>query len=326
MADDTLAWLLGCDEPWTRYRTLVDLLDRPENDDEVRAARVELLTHPRVKELIAATATWGALPLKRHNDAAHPLHAFKVLADFGLRAGDAGVAAGLAQVLAHRDPQGAFLTLVNVPTAFGGTGQDVWAWMPCDAPLLLHALAALGAEDSSAMQGARRHLLGLVGENGWRCEGSTDLGRFHGPGRRSDPCPIANVYALEALAHYPDLGDHPAVRAGMEMLLRHWERRAEDRFYLFGVGTDYRKLKYPFIWYDLLHVAEVLGHFTDACADWRYREMLDAILVQADARGRYTPGSMYRAWNGWSFADKKAPSPWLTCQVLLVLRRAGRWP
>jgi len=33
----------------------------------------------------------------------------------------------------------------------------------------------------------------------------------------------------------------------------------------------------------------------------------------------YTAGSMYRAWKGWSFADKKHPSPWLTFLVLRVL-------
>jgi len=31
---DVIRWLLDSDEPWTRYRTLVDLLDRPEGDPE----------------------------------------------------------------------------------------------------------------------------------------------------------------------------------------------------------------------------------------------------------------------------------------------------
>jgi hypothetical protein len=30
---------------------------------------------------------------------------------------------------------------------------------------------------------------------------------------------------------------------------------------------------------------------------------------------------MYLAWNGWSFADKKTPAPWLTYLVLRILRR-----
>jgi hypothetical protein len=30
---------------------------------------------------------------------------------------------------------------------------------------------------------------------------------------------------------------------------------------------------------------------------------------------------MYRAWKGWSFADKKRPSPWLTFLVLRIQHR-----
>jgi hypothetical protein len=30
---------------------------------------------------------------------------------------------------------------------------------------------------------------------------------------------------------------------------------------------------------------------------------------------------MYRAWKGWSFADKKNPSPWLTLLVHRILKR-----
>jgi hypothetical protein len=51
--------------------------------------------------------------------------------------------------------------------------------------------------------------------------------------------------------------------------------------------------------------------------------MVEAITAQADEDGRYTASSMYRAWKGWSFADKKNPSPWLTFLVLRVQRRMG---
>ena len=31
-----IQWLLASQEPWTRYRTLVDLLGRPQDDAEVK--------------------------------------------------------------------------------------------------------------------------------------------------------------------------------------------------------------------------------------------------------------------------------------------------
>ena len=321
MTDTTLDWLLDSDEPWTRYRTLLDLLDRPEDDPDVQAARAAMLAHPRVQTLVAETATWGEKPLKRHNDAGHPIYAFSTLADFGLRAGDPGLAAGLEAVLAHQSPGGAFQTVVNIPTRFGGSGQDEWSWMVCDAPTLLYALLAFGLGSDARVQQAVAHLAGLVDDNGWRCRVDARLGKFRGPGRKDDPCPIANVYALKALSLAPEPLDSPATRAGAEMLLSHWENQTERKIYLFGIGTDFRKLKYPFVWYDVLHVADVLSRYPFVRDDPRFREMVAAITAQADASGRYTAGSMFQAWKGWSFADKKKPSPWLTCLVLRILRR-----
>ena len=90
---------------------------------------------------------------------------------------------------------------------------------------------------------------------------------------------------------------------------------------MFGIGTDFRKLKYPFVWYDILHVVDVLSHFPFVQGDSRFREMVDTITAQADEQGLYTATSMYRAWKSWSFADKKSPSPWLTFLVLRILKR-----
>jgi len=321
MSTDVIQWLPECDEPWTRYRTLVDLLDRQENDPEVQAARAGMLAHPQVQELIAEVATWPGRPLKRHNDASHPIYALSTLADFGIRADNSLMAAGIDAVMAHQAPEGPFQTLVNIPQAFGGTGEDTWTWILCDAPTLLYSLAAMGLADDPRVRRAAGHLAELVDDNGWRCVAAPELGKFRGPGRKSDPCPIVNVYALRALAQVPGMLDRPATRTAAEMLLWHWEHQGERKIYMFGIGTDFRKLKYPFVWYNALHVVEVLSRFPFVRADSRFREMVNTLTAQVDEQGRYTASSMYRAWKGWSFADKKNPSPWLTLLVLRVRRR-----
>ena len=319
---DQIQWLLGSGEPWTRYRTLVDLLDRPEDDAEVQNARAEMVTHPQVQALVEEAATWPGYALKRHNDARHPLYKFSTLADFGVRASDPGMDVGIEAVLARQSAEGAFQTPINIPQVFGGTGEDVWTWVVCDAPTLAYALLALGLGDDPRVQRAVDCLVGLVDNNGWRCKAAPELGsRFKGPGRKDDPCPIANVYALKVLSQVPELIDSPAAHAGAEVLLSHWEHQGERKMFLFGIGTDFRKLKYPFVWYDVLHVTDVLSRFPFACTDSRFREMVRAIIDQADDAGRYTATSMYRAWKGWSFADKKNPSPWLTLLALQVQRR-----
>jgi len=316
-------WLLDSAEPWTRCRTLRDLLRRPEDDAEVSAARAALLAHGQVQSLIALAATWPGRAILRHNDAGHPLYALSTLADFGLAAADPGMARVAEAVLAHQSPDGALQSVLNVAPAFGGTGADTWSWVLCDAPTLLYALLALGLGQEPRVQAAVAHLVNIVDETGWRCRCGPELGRFRGPGRKADPCPIANVYALKALSLVPEYLDSPETRRGVEMLLGHWERRAEVKYYLFGAGSDFRKLKYPFVWYDILHVADVLSRYPFVHADPRFGELVAAITAQADADGRYTAGSMYQAWRGWSFADKKQPSPWLTFLALRIQARVG---
>ncbi len=316
-----IQWLLDADEPWTRYRTYVDLLNGLESDADVGQARAEMLAHPQVQELMATAVSWPGYALKRHNDAKHPLYAFSTLADFGVRHDDPDMRPALEKVLAHQSAEGSFQTQVRLYKRFGGLDGEYWTWMACDAPTLTYTLLAMGLEDDARVQQAVDHLMSQMQENGWRCTVAPELGGFYGPGRRDAPCPIANVYALKVLSFRSEWLNSEAARRGTEVLLRHWARQYEKKLYLFGTGTDFRKLKYPFVWYDILHVADVLSRFPFVHDDPRFQEMVQTITQQADEDGRYTATSMYRAWKGYSFADKKRPSPWLTFLVMRIQTR-----
>jgi hypothetical protein len=51
---DPIPWLLEPENPSVRYWTLTDILDRPADDPEVRAARAAIPTHSPAAELLAA--------------------------------------------------------------------------------------------------------------------------------------------------------------------------------------------------------------------------------------------------------------------------------
>ena len=284
MTQEIIRYLIDADEPWTRYRTRIDLLGMAEDAPEVKEDRAAMLEHPLVKELISKSTTWPGYPLKRHNDAKHPLHTMAVLADFGLKTSDPGMNEVIEKVLSHQSPEGAFETKVQLYKQFGGLEGEYWTWMSCDMPLLLYVLSSFGLEDGKPLEEAKALLLSLAEENGWRCKSSPTLGTFKGPGKKEDPCPIANVYALRALSLDPERREDPRVKNGIEMLLHHWEIQGEKKYFLFGIGTDFRKLKYPLIWYDILHFADVLSMFPTAIADPRYKDMLHVLADQL--RGR----------------------------------------
>jgi hypothetical protein len=68
-------------------------------------------------------------------------------------------------------------------------------------------------------------------------------------------------------------------------------------------------------------IAPRKSRFPFVRTDRRFREMVDTLTAQADGQGCFTARSMYRAWKGWSFADKKHPSPWLTLLCHRALER-----
>jgi hypothetical protein len=49
--------------------------------------------------------------------------------------------------------------------------------------------------------------------------------------------------------------------------------------------------------------------------------MVAEVMSLRDLLGRVTAGPMYRAWKGWSFADKRTPSPFLTLLTLRIEQR-----
>jgi hypothetical protein len=105
MATYAIEWLLQSDEPWPRYRTLVDLLDRVQQEADAPKARSEMLEHLKVQELIAEAGNWTGCALKRHNDASHLVHMRSTLAHVpcaeGPEAGRNGRLAPIAPSAVH---------------------------------------------------------------------------------------------------------------------------------------------------------------------------------------------------------------------------------
>ena len=315
-------WLLE-GPPWVQYRARLDLAGQPEDARQVLAARQAVTADQQVQTLVADLAAWPGPPLRRHNDASHLLHKLVFVADLGLRAGDPGMDQIIESTLDRRSSQGVPQILFNIPSRYGGTGEDQLGWMLCDSPLVLYALLKLGLSDDRRGEAAVRHLLGLIRENGWPCAVAPELGKFRGPGRKADPCPYATLLMLKVLSQPPGLRDSSACRAGAETLLSLWEQRKERRPYLFAMGTDFAKLKTPLIWYDILHVTDVLTQFPWLREDNRLREMVQIVKAKADERGRFTSESVWRAWREWDFGQKRNPSRWVTLVAQRMLKRAN---
>ena len=317
MSDFLIDWLLE-GTPWVQYRTRVDLLGQAESEAEVRAARQAMLADPQVQGLLTELAEWPGEVLASHKSAGLHMHKLTFIADLGLRADDPGMDKVTARIFEHQSADGPFQMPMNISESYGGAGKDMWAWALCDAPVTLYGLLKMGLGADPRVRKSAEYLMGLVRDNGWPCAVSPELGKWRGPGRKDDPCPYANLVMLKALAQ-TEWRDSPAVRAGAETALSLWTESQSRHPYMFYMGNDFRKLKAPLIWYDLLHVLAVLTQFPFLKGDPRLEEMLALLASKADPQGRYTPESIWKAWSAWDFGQKKEPSRWLTLLVHRIL-------
>jgi len=307
---------------WVQYRTRQDLLDQSEEAPEVVEARQAMLGEAPIQKIVEELSNWPGEVLSSHKSASQPYHKLNLLADLGFRDSDPGLDRIVERVVAHISEQGPFQLPMNISTSYGGSGKDVWAWALCDAPLIVYALIKLGLSERPPVQKALHYLVGLVRDNGFPCAVSPELGHWRGPGRKGDPCPYANLAMLKPLSQVKDLLDSPASQAGVETLLGLWENRPDQHPYIFYMGTDFCKLKAPLIWYDILHVLDVLSWFPWVHSDPRYQDMLNLVLAKADSKGLFIPESIYAPWKDWDFGQKKAPSAWITFLVYRIYQRS----
>ncbi|HHD16590.1 MAG TPA: hypothetical protein ENK47_07770 [Euryarchaeota archaeon] len=314
--EETVEWLLE-GPPYVRYRTEVDLLGKGDCGD----SRSEMLSHKGVRELVDECRNWPGPPVKRHNDSKLLLHKLCFLSELGLNENDPWIEEICESAMGDQDPDGPFRIRTILNERYGGSGREQSAWYLCDAPTVVYSLAKLGWKGDERVLDARNHLLSLVHENGWRCAVSSELGKFRGPGRKTAECPYANLVMLKMISAFPDLINGSEAGKGISALCDLWTERKVRRPFLFAMGTDFMKLKAPMIWYNILHVTEVLSRFPGARKDERFLQMVDIIRDKADDNGRYTAESIYLSWAGWDFSRKKEPSPWITYRVLNILKR-----
>ena len=141
-------WLLT-GEPYVRYRTYIDLLDLPVDAHEVKQARAEMISHPLVRGLLSELEDWPGGVINNHKKTGLLIHKLAFLADLGLTVRDPGVEAIASQITKHLSERGVPEVLLNIPKAFGGTGEDMWAWTLCDTPRIYYSLKKMGAESAA---------------------------------------------------------------------------------------------------------------------------------------------------------------------------------
>jgi hypothetical protein len=308
----TRQWLLAAPEPYIRYQVL--RLLEPE-----RADTGLLDEDPFIGETIRGLADWREDTLTRHDKPGHFLHRLAMLADLGVTARTDGAGPLVKQLLTNIRSDGSFPIRIMLPTVFGGSGEAEENWLICDFPLVVYTLLQMTGL-TAELQRSLELLASLAGHEHYTCGGS--IPRFKGPGLRGEVCPYANLLAARAFAAHPDYAGSPPALLAARTVLNQWDTRRERKPFLFAMGTDFLKLKFPLVWYNVLHVLVGLSGVTGIPQDPRYRQMLGHLRAKLDAEGRVKPESIYMIYKGQEWSRKKEPSRLLTVMVHQLLAEA----
>jgi hypothetical protein len=318
-------WLLEDDEanPSIRYFALRDLLELPDSDVEVLAAREAILRSGPVPVILAAQEPSGAWV--KSGSGYSPKYrgtvwSLLILAELGADPQEPRLRKGCEYLLEHSiASNGAF-------SAYQGLIPS--GAIHCLNGNLLFALERLGFGNDPRLQTVidwlARAILGeppiqyyTWGTTGPNFACGINLGQ---------PCGWGANKAIRGLLAVPRPERTPlierALQAGADFLLSR-DPAVADYPYTQRVSSNWFKLGFPLsYWSDVLEtVANLVG--LGFGADPRLQPALEWILAKQDVQGRWKLGN---SLNGKMWVDIEArgkPSKWITLRALRVLKRAG---
>ncbi len=221
------------------------------------------------------------------------------LADIGFKAEELNFDSSFQKILDLEDNHHKFLISKEMKPDFF-----------CISSILLTAMVKMSEHVKDRL---RTHLATIMDaqrlDGGWHCAKSRAVGQKL---EESESCLMDNLNILMLLAEYEEYVNEPKLEGAIDLLLAHWRRRDEKwRPYGFGIGSDFKKLRYPAFKYGVLRVLDVLSMYPYAVKQAEFSDMMGCVLHKAD-NGRYRPESVSKMFNKFDFGQKKEPSRWLT--------------
>lgn len=315
--DAAISWLLRSEDPSVRFLTLTELLDEPNDSDQVRATQDEIPNGPRVRALLAGQRSDGGFGVHPYQKWSGAHWRLVSLVELGFHTCEARTTAAANQVLrwlmgdAHR----------RAIKKIGGltrrcASQEGNALAVC---------SRLGLTDDDRVRQLAQSLVEWQWpDGGWNCDKKKQA--HHSSFYES----LAPLWGLAE--YHRRSGDERVLQAAeraSEFFLRHRLFRSEKTGDV--INPEWLQLHYPLYWhYDILQALRVLA-LLGKLNDPRVQEALDIVERKGTPDGRWQPEGYY-----WRRPGRIAPNvevvDWgrndanemITLNALRVLKSAGR--
>ncbi|NOQ22563.1 MAG: hypothetical protein GQ565_07940 [Candidatus Aegiribacteria sp.] len=319
---DPIPWLLES-EPWTKLRTEIDILDTQISSLKIKNIKKEIINDSKIVHLIQETSDWLPVAPGRNNDPKLSYFKLRMLSDFGLSQKDKQINEIIRKTDTHKINK--LFAVRGTPPERPKKGEkfqkpdpfaDVWHVSPCNSPMITYSLLALGCNNSSVKNSVSEIADLWDTPQGWFCHYFFVNSQFK---KLNAGCPMAGLMALEVFSQIPELKESKQSKNAFAPLEFHW--KIKKSIYYFGRSNKFWTLKYPFVWYNALYLADVLTRFDFLKGHTLVQEIVDWIENSQDEKGRFKPTSMFMPYKSWSFGNKKEPSPWITFLCCRILKR-----
>ncbi len=306
-------WLMN-GEPFVKYRTLIDLLDRNPSDKEVLAVGKSIPRHKLIKQILSKQnkdGYWGKPDdiYKWWPKKDTTFWLLGILADFGLKKDNQKIARACEYVFSTQHTSGGF-----------GCAPPLQPY-DCYTGILTESLAKLGYTYDVRLKKVYNWLIQRQRlDRGFWCK---DTGQPGGPRELEPSCAFGSLCVLGALAVHPELKDSKISRRTIEFLFKCWDNRGKIKYagHDSQIAKGWEKLKYPFTDYRILKYLDILSQFDNAKDDPRMNEMIDLLISKQDKAGRFYAESIHKVWSNFDFGQKELPSRWITLIVFRILKR-----
>lgn len=190
----------------------------------------------------------------------------------------------------------------------------------CISSILLSSMVRMSEECRNKI---KAHVELLISkqrlDGGWHCAKNRAIGCKL---ENSESCPMDNLNILMLFSEYEEFRNDPRLNGAIDLLLSHWERRDEAwRPYGFGIGTQFKKLRYPEAKYSILRVLDVLSMYPYAIRSDAFKSMLSAVKEKS-SNGKYTADSVMKSFSDFDFGQKKESSRWITFLIERIEKRS----
>ena len=286
--DRTVGWLLGHESAGVRYRTLRDILDRPETDPEVVAARDSIVSWGPVAEYLKEQhhdGFWGFAEDVYWPKWNATVWALILLGELGVPGNNPSIRAGCEYFLKTISEQDRSWP----PPKYAEDDLRSWrlCWEPCVTGNMARTLAVFGYGKDPRVQEMFEWLVkNQRDDGGWNCD--TEDSRNGEPVHHSSfMSTIEPLWAFSSLApqHWPK-GAKEKVERGVEFLLLHKLFKSDKTGKV--IREEWTQLHFPmFYFYDILHglrVVSSLGYGSDE----RIHDALELLKSKRLADGTWT--------------------------------------